>query len=417
MKTIFRQGERKCCVHRKRLALIVGASVFCSSLDAAEWIVDGIVNQSLSYNDNVRMLSENPEGSVVYNLTPTLNFARKTEVWDVQGRASYGVQHYTDMEELDQNPQDYGLSTVYRTERSDIGLSASYSIVPSQNFAEQDTGNFATNARRNNLTVTPTYSYRFTELDSLISSASYSKSTYSNPGSGNGDTLINSFNDNESKTINVGWQRQWSELFSQSISVFYSNYNSTGQINSESNSYGINLSSSYQLSEEWQFSGTIGGRITDTSIDTVIIPGLLTATNQNTSEGFLTDIGVHYKGESLSSNFGLSRSLVPSGQGQLTEQTRVGLDFSYRITERLSSGLTASYRETDSVSDINGRLGQSRTNILVSPNINWELAQDWLLSASYTYRNQDRKNPDRTADSNIFMLTINYNWPGLSISR
>jgi len=417
MKTISQQEGRKCRGYRKRIALIVGASVFCSSLDAAEWIVDGIVNQSLSYNDNVRMLSENPEGSFIYYLTPTLNFARKTEAWDVQGRASYGVQHYTDIEELDQNPQDYGLSTEYRTERSLTGLSASYSVVPSQNFAEQDTGNFATNARRNNLTVTPTYSYRFTELDSLISSATYSKSTYSNPGSGNNDTVINNFNDNEVKSINVGWQRQWSELFSQSISAFYSNYNSTGQINSESNSYGINLTSSYQLSEEWQFNGTIGGRITDTNIDTVIIPGLLTATNQDTSAGFLTDIGVHYKGESLSSNFGLSRSLVPSGQGQLTEQTLISLDFLYQITERLSSGLTTSYRETDSVSGINGGFGQSRTNIWVSPNINWELTQDWLLSASYAYRNQDRKNPDRTADSNIFMLTINYNWPGLSISR
>ncbi|WAK01150.1 hypothetical protein [Methylobacter sp. YRD-M1] len=417
MKTISQQSGKRCCADHIRIVLIIGTTAFCSSLDAAEWIVDGTVNQSLSYNDNVRMLPENAEGSVVYNLTPTLNFARMTEVWDIQGRASYGVQHYTDIEELDQNPQDYGLSTVYRTERSNTGLSASYSIVPSQNFAEQDTGNFATNAKRNNLTVTPTYSYRFTELDSLISSASYSKSTYSNPGSGNNDTIINNFNDNEVKSINVGWQRQWSELFAQSISVFYSNYNSTGRINSESNSYGINLTSSYQLSEEWQFSGTIGGRITDTSIDTVIIPGLLTAINQNTSEGFLTDIGVHYKGENLSSNFGLSRSLVPSGQGQLTEQTRVSLDFSYRITERLSSGLTASYQETDSVSDINGGLGQSRTNTWVSPNINWELTQDWLLSASYAYRNQDRKNPDRTADSNIFMLTINYNWPGLSISR
>lgn len=417
MRTISQKSGKGCCADRIRIVLIIGTTVFCSSLDAAEWIVDGTVNQSLSYNDNVRMLPENAKGSVVYYLTPTLNFARKTEVWDIEGRASYGVQHYTDMEELDQNPQNYGLSTEYRTDRSNMGLSASYSVVPSQNFAEQDTGNFATNTRRNNLTVTPTYSYRFTELDSLISSASYSKSTYSNPGSGNNDTIINSFNDNESKTINVGWQRQWSELFSQSISVFYSNYNSTGRINSESNSYGINLTSSYQLSEEWQFSGTIGGRITDTSIDTVIIPGLLTATNQNTSEGFLTDIGVHYKGESLSSNFGLSRSLVPSGQGQLTEQTLVSLDFLYRITERLSSGLATSYRETDSVSDINGGLGQSRTNIQVSPNINWELTQDWLLSASYAYRNQDRKNPDRTADSNIFMLTINYNWPGLSISR
>lgn len=422
MKIISQQGKQGCYAGCMRGLLIIGMAVFCSGPDAAEWTVAGNVDQSLSYNDNVRMLPQDPEGSLIYVLTPTLNFARKTEAWDVQGSASYGLQHYTDIEELNNNPQNYGLNTEYRTERSNTGVSASYSILPSQNFAEQDTGNFSSNVNRENITVTPTYSYRFTELDSLISSASYSKSTYS--GSDNNETGFNNFNDNENKSINMGWQRQWNELFAQSISVFYTNYESTGQINSSSDSYGINLSSNYQFSEKWQFSGTIGGRITDTSTETVIIPGLLTATDQNTSEGFLTDIGVHYKGESLSSTFGLSRSLVPSGQGQLTEQTRISLDFSYQITERLSSGLMTSYQETDSVGDRSDGLGLSRTNIRVSPNVNWKLTEDWLLSASYAYRQQER--PDSaaivnsragTAESNIFMLSINYNWPGLSISR
>lgn len=406
----------------------MSAAIFCSDLDAAEWAVSGNLNQSLSYNDNVRMLPQDPEASIIYILTPTLDFARKTEAWDVQGSVSYGLQHYTDIEEFDNNPQKYALSTAYRTERSNMGLSAAYSIAPSQDFAEQDTGDFSSNVNRESFTVTPTYAYRLTELDSLIGSASYSKSTYSSGGSdNNGVDFNNFFNNNENKSINIGWQRQWNERFMQSISVFYSNYKSIGQVSANSDSYGINLSSSYQLSEKWQFSGTVGGRITDTNLETVIIPGLLTVTDQDTSEGFLTDISVHYKGESLLSNFGLSRALVPSAQGQLTEQTRVSLDFSYQITERLSSGLTASYQETDSVSNGNDGLdglGISRTNIRVSPNINWKLTQDLLLSASYTYRQQERPNSTAirnlragTAESNIFMLSINYNWPGLSISR
>ncbi|WP_156830527.1 porin family protein [Methylobacter marinus] len=422
MKTIFSKQESY--ASRARIAFIIGAFAFCSGIDAAEWGVNATINQALSYNDNVRM-SQNPQGSVIYDLTPTINFTRKTEVWDIVGMASYGLQHYTEIEQFNNNPQHYGLITAYRTERSNLGLSANYSIAPSQNFAEQDTGNFSSNADRKNLSVTPSYSYRFTELDSLIGSASYSKSTYSNGGSNNGADF-NNFNDNENKSVNIGWQRQWSELFMQSISVFYTNYESTGQVNSNSDSYGINLSSSYQFSEKWQFSGTIGGRITDTSTETVIIPGLLTAIEQNTTEGFLADVGVHYKGERLSSNFGVSRSLVPSGQGQLTEQTRVSLDLSYQITERLSSGVAASYQETDSASGDDDSLGISRTNTRISPHVDWKLTQDWLMSASYAYRKQDSGNSAAitgsrgatgNGDSNIFMLSINYNWPGLSISR
>jgi hypothetical protein len=86
--------------------------------------------------------------------------------------------------------------------------------------------------------------------------------------------------------------------------------------------------------------------------------------------------------------------------------------------------LMTSYQETDSVIDNNDGLGISRTNIRVSPNINWKLTEDWLLSASYAYRQQERPSSATigniragTVESNIFMLSINYNWPGLSISR
>jgi predicted porin len=398
-----------CSAVRRSVVLPLLVAGYCASSPAAEWKMESSINQSLSYDDNFRM-AEEPVGSLIYQLTPTLNLARKTEVWDAATEASYGVQSYSDSATQDQNPQRYGFNTQYRTERSSLGLGSSYSITPTRNTALLDSGNFVSDAVGENWSVTPSYSYKMTELDSLTASAIYSKTTYST-----GD-----FSNNDNQSINLGWQRQWSERLNYSVAAFYSKFESQqSSSNVSSDSYGINLSTNYMLSELWQLNGTIGGRITDTTNKIEANPGLMVV-NQTTSQGFLADLSARYTGERLSSSFGLNRSLVPSGQGQLTEQTGINLDLSYQLSERLSSRMGASYQQTDSASGepMDNTNGVERTNINLSAGIDWKLTPDWIFSAIYQHRKQERKNPDTiTANSNIFMLTLNYNWPGLSISK
>jgi predicted porin len=398
-----------CSAVRRSVVLPLLVAGYCASSPAAEWKMESSINQSLSYDDNFRMAKE-PVDSLIYQLTPTLKLARRTEVWDTATDVSYGVQSYSDKSTQDQNPQRYGFNTQYRTERSSLGLGSTYSITPTRNTALQDSGNFASDAVNENWSVSPSYSYKMTELDSLIGSASYSKSTYSTAA----------FSNNDNQSVNLGWQRQWSERLHYSVSTFYSRFESQqSSSNVSSDSYGINLSANYMLSELWQLNGTIGGRITDTTNKIEANPGLMVV-NQTTSQGFLADLSARYTGERLSSSFGLNRSLVPSGQGQLTEQTGINLDLSYQLSERLSSRMGASYQQTDSASgnQMANTNGVKRTNINLSAGLDWKLTPDWIFSASYQHRKQESKNSDTiTADSNIFMLMINYNWPGLSISR
>jgi predicted porin len=394
---------------RTMAVLPVMLAFYCSSVEAAEWTLSSSINQSLSYNDNFRM-TEIPQDSVIYRLTPTLNFARKTEVWDIVTDVSYGIQSYSDTTVQDQNPQNYGFNTQYKTGLSNLGLSANYSITPTRNTAEQDSGNFNSNAERENWSISPSYSYQLTGRDSLIGSASYTKSTYS----------TTDFNNSEHQTVSLGWQRQWTGRISYSISPFYTRFKSDRNSSSINNdSYGINLSTSYSLSKLWQLNGTIGGRITDTTIENLVNPGQ-TIVDQNMSEGFLANLTASYTNEKLSSVLGFSHSLVPSAQGQLNVQTLISFDLSNRFSRRLSSHFMASYRQTESVSNnsLSNTNESSRTNINFSTGLDWQLARDWILSMSYQYRRQERKSPDTiTADSNTFMLTVNYIWSDLHVWR
>lgn len=336
-------------------------------------------------------------------------------MWDIEADASYGLQTYTNKNVQDQKLQNYGLSTVYKTSHSNLGLNTNYSITPTRNTALESSGNFASNASSENWSISPSYSYKLTGRDSLTGSASYSKTTYSSTDFNSSNSTAG-FNDSENQSINLGWQGTWTERLDFSVSPFYSNFKSAL---SESSSYGINLSSNYAVSKQWILSGTIGGRITDTTVETGVSSGQ-NVVDQTTSEGFLADLRAGYVGKKLSSSFGLSRSLVPSAQGQLTEQTIINFDLSYKLSERLSSNLGASYQQTDAVnnSSVSNGTGLNRTNFMFITGLGWKLTRDCNLVASYQFRRQEIKNPDtNTADSNMFMLTLNYNWPGLSVSR
>jgi opacity protein-like surface antigen len=229
--------------------------------------------------------------------------------------------------------------------------------------------------------------------------------------------------------LNLAWSRKWTERYSSSLSIFYSNFESSRNstidgIETTSDSIGINISSTYLLSEKWEIFGTIGGRVTESDTDFITILGKNSIKNR-TEAGFLLDAGFNYNGESLSALFNVNRSLVPSSQGQLNEQSRISLDLDYQITERLSFGMLTSYQESESASIDNGQTESialndqlnNRKNLTIQPSMSWKLSPDWVLSTSYRYRYQERSGNEKAADSNSIILSINYHWQGLSIAR
>ncbi len=378
---------------------------------AAEWSLNAAIKQDFGYDDNVRM-SVDPQASFLYQITPVLNLFHKTSVSELSANASYGYQHFFDISELNRDFQNYGINGIYRMERIIWTLNTSYSIAPARDSAEQDSGVFGVDSEKTSRSISPSVSYQLTELDSLNFSPSYSDATYS----------TNDFTDYENKALNFSWSRKWTERYTSSVSVFYSKYESTRDsevngLSSTSDSVGINFTSTYLVSEKWDIFGTIGGRVTESDTDFNTILGKNSVSDS--SEGFLLDAGFNYNAESLSAHFNVNRSLIPSSQGQLNEQSRISLDLNYQITERLSAAMLSSYQESESTSsdrDSSDGAG-TRSNLTIQPTVRWKISPDWTLSTSYRYRYQKRPSEEKAADSNSIMLSVGYNWQGLSIAR
>ncbi len=416
-----------------------------TSVKAAEWAVDADVLQSLSYDDNV-ILREEAEGSFIYNITPIVSFYHRTDSSELTANASYGYQHFFDIPTFNREHQEYGLDWQYNMDRLKWGLATTYSIAPSRDTAEEDSGDSETDADKTYFFISPSVSYQLTELDRLSLSANYSDNSYS----------TSEFADSVSKRVNLTWSHKWTNRLRNSVNIFYSMFDSDrtsaenpidfqknreidrqkqiirafnrlpgrvllipdtpkdlGLLDIETISYGINFSMYYSLSEKWEIFGGVGGRLSETEFvfDREF-------QDSESSEGFLFDAGFQYTDENLFAELSIKRSLIPSSNGSLQELSRYELDMNYSISERLSAAMLLSYQETEQVA---GEFSNQsiRTNIQFQPSISWRLDPDWTISGSYRYHWQERTRGEGTeiADSNMFMVSVNYNWQGLSIAR
>ncbi len=395
------------------LSLLTGMGLI-NTVYAAEWAIDGGIKQDFSYDDNVRML-ENKQGSFIYEIIPVLNASYSTLNSEIAASASYGYQLYEAIPTFNRDTQNYTLSGNYFSERTTYSLSANYNKAPARNTADTDTGINATNADKTSWSVDPVISYRISPKDTLSLQASYAETLYS---SDQFVSNIGGFSDNTNALLDLGWTRQWSERFSAGLSVIYYHYESEPTLlqlsnNIVSDSYGVNFASSYAISQNWQLIFNLGYRYTDTKNTLNIIDQPF----DQASHGFITDSSLIYNGGVLTATVNVYQTLMPSGQGQLNQQSGVNLTFGYDFTQRLSAGLQASYLYSKPIGGVREILGQERQNITVTPSINYQLTADWTISANYRYRLQDNKQLGYVADSNTIMLTLGYNWPGLSLSR
>ncbi|MAP27322.1 MAG: hypothetical protein CL578_00295 [Alteromonadaceae bacterium] len=389
------------------ITAVLTATLFQSPFaNAAEYIIGADFSPTFSYDDNVE-LREEEEGSFVTKITPTLLLSRSVENGSIALNTGYRVERYASLSELDRQDPFANFSTSYNTERSNYGLNAGYSERAQRSIADEDTGDFSSNATVTSKSLAPSYQYQFTERDFAYTSLNYSERTYDTGG----------FSDNESISLTGGWRRNLSERLTGGLAMTYSEYESESErIESQYDSYNLSVTSTYMMSERWSFSGQVGYRTTESETQS-----LLGGPNQtDRSAGSLFDFTANYLGELNTLTFSLSRSLNPSGEGVVNETDRLSFTWIRNIAETLSFSVNTAYQETSSADDLTNT---DREFFTFSPSLNWQLQRNLALKMGYQYRQQKGTSfggfntTGDKVDSNMVFLTVNYDWDGLRLSR
>lgn len=379
-------------------------AAFCAAIlfdiQAAEWSLSGGLNPSLEYDDNIFMRESNKVGDYHASMIPTLKLAYETDNAEASLSTGYVMERYHTSSYLDNDDPFFKLNTAYKTQRSTWGLGLKFSESSSRNDAADDTGDFETNSTSTTKSISPSFSYQLTERDSLSLSTSYSEKTYS----------TTDFSDSKNRSVSSHWQHQFTERFNGGVSLSASNNKSTGLLElTDDDTYNLSLTSNYNISEIWSIDGSIGINHLNSQQT-----NLLGATDKTKSTGPSSSINVSYKTDINQANLSISRSISPSSTGDVNEQDKVSVGWSRSLNERLTAGIRGSYQETSSAIDNDSN---DRENISISPSINWQYSPDSTFSLSYNYRQQKESALNTNVSSHAIMLTFNYNWHGINVSR
>jgi hypothetical protein len=189
---------------------------------------------------------------------------------------------------------------------------------------------------------------------------------------------------------------QWTESTTVSGIPQVFNYDSS---DSDTHYTGGSLS----LSVEHLFSKTLSGELAVGGYWTDFDSGR----EKSSASGELFSLGLLQRGEQTRLRALVSRSLRPSGSGQMREADQVLLTVNRDLSSRMSLSFRARYNQTRNI-------GIGNANefdfLLIEPGINWRLSERTDLAFTYRYLFKDEEDVGETADSNEALVSFIYHW-------
>lgn len=403
---------------------LVAALTTCLTAQAAEWVAEPSVNLRGEYDDNFRLTSAAHNDVWGTILDPRLTLSRRSELWKINAAGRIRAANYTGDDGLDTVDNFFDLNMKRQLERGSLQASASLANDTTLQNEELDidTGITVNQIDRTQKNIEFTGQYMFTESTWLEASVALHKIEYDG---GEQYGLL----DYEYSTPGVQIIHQLNpktQVFSilNHTTVKYENNS-----NLESITDSLQIGASYDITETWNVSGSIGNRRTRTSESVptgTVRPGfeilfpyvydLVDVPRDSESTGLVYDARLSRQLESGHLNLSASQEVTPSSTGTDTETTRIGIDGLHRFDAKLSGILAVSYYQSSTVGGVTTRADNDRYRI--SPSLSWNMDEDLVLNAGYAYTRIKRDAAsDDNVDSNAVYIGLGYTWPRMAISR
>ncbi len=411
--------------HQRIAWFVLVCAAFGKDATAVEWELTGSLGQRLEYNDNISLNPVGNDSVVGYLLTPELQVSRKTEVLDIILQGNGDIRRYNDSRWNCDN-YNFGLSNGYRTRRSVFSLSGAYAVSCAYSQQITDTGLLLPNNQSENYQIVPSWVWQWTPRDQLILDASYASTIYSSSGgvtAGTGNSSL-SFNGNDTYSLNLGTNHEWSRFLFLDTKLFFSNVRYTGSNASTQNLFGFRLGAIYTIDRFWSISAGGGPRWVDQAGN---MNDVSSAQNGSLTLGSIGNIRLSYEGQHSRFSTGYSSSFYPSAIGQTLQTHSIFVNYSYRLTRFLLLDLNSNFSLSKSISgqaDGNRTDQFDRTYFTVAAGMVWDFTKNWQLNGSYVYTRQDFQQNANVpnlnvgiSSSNLVMLILSYSWDGSRTSR
>lgn len=418
-----------------RMALTGALACIHFSALAVEWSVEPSVSLREEYNDNIR-LTTLPHNSVwLTKISPAVNLSGKSETLSVSGGARVNLNRYSGENGLDKNDQMFNLSSVYKTERDNWGVDASYTRDSTLESELVQTGYVLPRRERKSTSLAPSWTRSLTERLKLTAGYQYSNAKYENE-----PTLADYAYQKVNGVLQYVWSEQdqfflvasYDKVEQASVTYTYSQiFPFTGQdviSGNESKTRNFLVGMSHVFSESLSGVLKIGRRSTQsTAVHTcngdiaipectynILFDPLITFRKDSQTSGSSLDATLDKQFETMKISGQASRDTKASGSG-LVETDRFGISVSDRLSHTVTGNLDISVYRTKYLGDI--ALNSNSRYYSIAPRLSWRITEWWTLDTGYRYARQKYENASSAATANVVYVNLVYNWPKISVSR
>ncbi len=397
-------------INKRALAILPVLFAPACPLPAAEYSLEPHVSLQTLYNDNIRVTTAKHDSVIGAILDAGADLVAATPRSSLSFSPRMRKSNYSSKDKLDSVNWFMDLEASHALgERHFLGLNASYDIESTLTSELLDTGLTQTTKDRTTRSFNPTYTYLYSERDSIQLGYAYTRVRYAG---GIGSGLV----DYRYRLLSANGVHRLNDGDSLSLLLYTTRFE-TPQTRSTTRSYAAQVTYSRQFSETLK--GTAGFGLIHSRfrfLQAGLPPGPPVVTVEAGATGKLFQFSLEKDWERSKLETGLTRNVSPSGRGSQSTTDELTLDFSHRLSAKLSARMALRYSERKAEGDrINP--GLDSTQSTASANLRWHFSPYWSLIGSYRYHRSRFTTATRAADSNTLMLSLRYDGDKTAWSR
>lgn len=358
-------------------------------VQANEYSFEYEVEAGYEYNDNINLQPEEEIDTSGGRINIPATLAARSEQFEVSLRGALAWSRYNEGS-YDSDDQALEGRAKYLFENSELEGFASYDRGTTLDDQFLDTGVVGEEASRVETTGFGSKGIHwFTKENGFVGDISYSEVDYES----------DLYEDNDYTSGLLGWVGRRNERVLLRLQAYASHYESTGDIEVETDSLGAEFGFDYDISEQLQTT-LLAGWIW---IETDYSFSLTENPEGSDSDDLLLAGSLMYTQERYDLEASIESRPTPSGDGYMLFTQQLDLDYRYRFTERtqFELGLIVGHSEAE-----DNRIDNDRDYARARLSLGYSFSRLWHGAASYEYSYQDQEQESGDAGSNAVYLTV-----------
>ena len=395
----------------KKVALIICLvalmSLICNFGYADQFKLTPTIGAREAYTDNLFFDTQNEIDDYITTIFGGVALLNRTERLDLNLSAKLDGLLYADHDDLDDVEQFYNANIGYRiTERMRLAANGGYSDTSRPDRDIETTGLVFTGVKRKRWQGGVSGDVTLSELSALSLSYAYLQDKFDKP----------EYVDYKYHTVNLGYTHDFSKILPRVIGRINAGYNHYTSDELDLENIYATVGFSRDITELFNILIDAGYRYSASEFKVPVFvpypPFLITTSDTEYDSGFNGEVVVGYTGETTRANISVSQRLDPaSGYNGTSNRTSFAFNIRHRFADKFSANFYATYylNKADA-----GQLAVNtidQETVSIRPSLSYEIIDNLVLTASYTYTQVKYKTNDAEAKRNRVFVQLSYGIP------